>query len=426
MGKFQDHLHRDCVMMAKSSKIDVSVKSSRVEFRVSSNDEWDMSTHTVSGVRVGEDDSSNNRKVEDQIQQSSNLEVLFLFISFGYMLPWTSLGSLISYYKHTYSANFYVKLYCCYYLPGLPVALLQHQYDGVLDSRYGSRMMYMWRGVGAFLCMFTILLSMVWLDEQYELLALFVTLGVCGWLCHGTASMLAAMHTPAAIAYLQTGFRCPEIYTIAAVALLQIGKVATVHHLHLFYIVSANVVLVGLISWVIVVRSSASQSYFAMKDETLYGDNPEQKPLLRPSHDIHSKKNEANTREKNNSEDNLDGGDDVRVDVGETFVDDFGNKKGNSSLYSFQIARAKLLLRAIETTMMRTSGQDAVWPLCLALVITIFCSIFQASFFAYVDSPDGRDIEQILYFVRLFSDLLGRPLTRMPRPWFLKVTVLQT
>lgn len=62
-----------------------------------------------------------------------------------------------------------------------------------------------------------------------------------------------------------------------------------------------------------------------------------------------------------------------------------------------------------------------VWPLCVALVITIWCSIFQASFFAYVNSPEGRDIEQILYFVRLFSDLLGRPLTRMCRPPFLRV-----
>ena len=60
--------------------------------------------------------------------------------------------------------------------------------------------------------------------------------------------------------------------------------------------------------------------------------------------------------------------------------------------------------------------------LCLALFIIMFCSIFQASFFVFVSSSvEGRDIEQILYFDRLFADLLGRPLTRLKRPSFLKV-----
>jgi hypothetical protein len=61
-----------------------------------------------------------------------------------------------------------------------------------------------------------------------------------------------------------------------------------------------------------------------------------------------------------------------------------------------------------------------VYPLCIALIIVMWCSIFQASFFAYVSSPRGREIEQILYFTRLFADLVGRPLTRLPRPSFLK------
>ena len=50
----------------------------------------------------------------------------------------------------------------------------------------------------------------------------------------------------------------------------------------------------------------------------------------------------------------------------------------------------------------------------------MWCSIFQASFFAYVNSPHGREIEQILYFTRLFADLVGRPLTRLPRPYFIQ------
>jgi hypothetical protein len=93
---------------------------------------------TQSNDDVDDDDTDNTiaREQKDKLinlKVPKNLEIIFLFISFGYMLPWTSLGSLISYYKNTYSANFYVKLYCAYYLPGLPVALLQHRFDSYLE-----------------------------------------------------------------------------------------------------------------------------------------------------------------------------------------------------------------------------------------------------------------------------------------------------
>ncbi len=66
---------------------------------------------------------------------------------------------------------------------------------------------------------------------------------------------------------------------------------------------------------------------------------------------------------------------------------------------------------------------NEVFPLCCTLMITMFCSIFQASFYAYVDSKRDWNIEQILYFTRLFCDLLGRPLTFLPRPKLFQVSI---
>ena len=43
------------------------------------------------------------------------------------MAPWTFIGSLISYFKSTGGANYYVELYAAYYFAGLPVSLLQQQ-----------------------------------------------------------------------------------------------------------------------------------------------------------------------------------------------------------------------------------------------------------------------------------------------------------
>lgn len=131
--------------------------------------------------------------------------LLFLLISFGYMLPWTSMGSLISYYKEHYGATFYVKLYCAYYLPGLPVALFQYRYDVPIDLMYGSQVTYLLRGVISFLILMGVLLSFFVFTSKISLIFLFGVMGVCGWLCHGTASMLASMYPTSAIINLQTG-----------------------------------------------------------------------------------------------------------------------------------------------------------------------------------------------------------------------------
>ena len=104
-------------------------------------------------------------------------QVLFILISFGYMLPWTSLGSLISYYKANYSASFYVKLYCAFYLPGLPVALFQYYFDMILDSYYGSQVMYLLRGLISYIIMMGILVSLVFFDSELFLILVFGCLG---------------------------------------------------------------------------------------------------------------------------------------------------------------------------------------------------------------------------------------------------------
>lgn len=103
--------------------------------------------------------------------------LLFLLISFGYMLPWTSLGSLISYYKATYSSSFYVKLYCAYYIPGLPIALLQYRYDTYMDSIFSSRWTYLFRGLTAYFIMMGVLVSMIFMRSENLLIILFGLLG---------------------------------------------------------------------------------------------------------------------------------------------------------------------------------------------------------------------------------------------------------
>ena len=292
------------------------------------------------------------------------IEFAFLLISFGYMLPWTSLGSLISYYKETFSANFYVKLYCAYYLPGLPVAYLQYKLDPYLDSRFGSANTYFYRGLLSFVAMIMILISLVWVRHQYMLVVLFMCLGVSGWLCHGTASMLASMYPSSAIAWLQTGFRCPEIYTVTAVAVLDIGKTATEYHLILFYCITSVAVSVGMMAWVFVVTTPSSKSYFENKDQRMTAsDDNEKRPLIdrmasnKTRENIHTSKHRDGTR---------------RVDFESGSLIDEG-----SSVDSIAVKVTKSIRKSVSLILMHNQVYEEVLPLCVALIVTMWCSIFQ-------------------------------------------------
>ena len=73
------------------------------------------------------------------------LNPLWVMVSCGYMVSWTSIGSLISYFKARQGAKFYVRLYCSFYLPGLPISLLQQRYDAAFDARLGSSRSFLLR-----------------------------------------------------------------------------------------------------------------------------------------------------------------------------------------------------------------------------------------------------------------------------------------
>ena len=440
----------------------------------------------------------------------SLLNLMFLMISFSYMLPWTSLGSLISYYKYTYDADFYVLIYCSFYLPGLPVALLQHRYDVVIDSFISSQTAYFWRGVISYICLSSLVFSLLIFGNNQSILpVIFASMGALTWYIHGCASMLASMFHPSAIAWLQTGFRCPEIYTLLAVASLEIGKLASPQSLFTFYILSGVFTILGLGAWSYICFHETTVFYFQQKDyqylklfplnnhhqsiATIAKETTQNPPTDEEFVSLLSQhNNEINNDDDNNNDNTINSSyttelviddnddetkekDDQKLKIQTNIIHSSSNtmslttnsssntsspnklikgeynqsnqlihlhhhqhhhhqhRQNRSSYYkksspqSSNKSSNKSTNDVIKTTSTTTTTnintilhRSEYNILCTTLFITLFCSIFLSSFFAFVNStqPD-RNIEQILYFIRLFSDLIGRPLTRIFRPWFI-------
>ena len=124
---------------------------------------------------------SDETETNNDSEPSDCFLFLFVLISFGYMLPWTALGSLISYYKARYGASFYVKLYCAYYLPGLPFALLQYKYDTYVDSIFSSKYTYLFRGLLSYVIVIGVLVTMIFSPSEKMLILLFSLLGAAAF-----------------------------------------------------------------------------------------------------------------------------------------------------------------------------------------------------------------------------------------------------
>ena len=292
-----------------------------------------------------------------------------------------------------------MELYGVYYAMGLPVSFLQQRYDTYWDMKFGSTKMYLVRGQMNFLVILVVVLLMpIFLLRRDAMLILMAALGVSSWMLHGTACMLASMVSTSAISALQTGFRTPELLAIIACYYLDIGSTATPGSIRIFFIIMASLAVSGLVAWTALVLSPRVQALLADKDRCGDALDMTKAPLI-PEKDDATKP----TLRRNNSmtsggdgDGTSDGGDAEVADAAPAEDEDVRTEalSGNDM---DQIARQVRSCR-------------------VALFWTMFGSIFTAAFFAYAESTSGVDIEQVLYFTRLFGDLFGRPFTSLPRP----------
>ena len=303
------------------------------------------------------------------LHPSLYLNLLWVLIACGYMVPWTSIGSLISYFAAEYGPGFYVKLYCCFYLPGWPMSELQSRFDEGFDRQIGSSRAFFLRVTiglalqGALLVLFPSMHAIAGTTDREEtiLLVAMVLMGIGSWICHGTACQLCGLFPPSSTAYLQTGFRCPEIFAIVMVAMLDLEGNASILHLEIFYYATAIIVLIGFIAWLKLVASPPAQRYFRIKDDNF---------------------------------------------VAESMVD---------RLSQFSVSGD-----ATSTTESQAAVASSIYLARVSLFLNIFSSVFTAAFFVYVPTTPGglHNMSLVLYFVRLFSDLAGRPLSAIIEGYF--------
>lgn len=190
------------------------------------------------------------RNVEKTTEYNKYVVFYFVIVSFAYMTPWTSIGSLITYFTCSYGPSYFVYLNVAFYCSGLPVALFQRRFDSYYDTIYGSKYMYRLRVYIGLLLDMGLLIAAPFAGYVTFILIVFV-IGVSTWSSHGCASTLASIVKYRSNVMQQIGFALPAVYSIIMSQLLDLHDHSIDHKtISLFYFVTAVIMLPGLLSWV--------------------------------------------------------------------------------------------------------------------------------------------------------------------------------
>lgn len=171
-------------------------------------------------------------------------------LSFGYMVPWVSIGSLIRYFSAMYGDSYFVILNVAFYAVGYPVSYVQRRADLYYDTVYGSKTTFQWRIEICMASLVGCVLLLPVLDGALYV-AVVTVVGVFTWTAHGASSSLASVVKNNSNIVQQIGFALPGVFALVMNAAYHMTEDTSDQRILQFYIIVACCVCVGLIAWVI-------------------------------------------------------------------------------------------------------------------------------------------------------------------------------
>jgi len=373
--------------------------------------ETNKESTTLEPLHFSYNNSSNNniksetttqRRTATTMAPSITREIVFFFLAgVGSTVAWTAVLSNLVYYTSIFGTISFPVLNVAVYFPLLPTSLAQAFWDTHYDAMFGSLGAFSFRGSIAFffMCITTLLIPLARHSLPLLTTMTFI-IGTASAILYGTLNQLASLVFPDSGAL-------PAAYTSglqASAGLVLITSLGTgfggtqqhgggVRAEWEFYGVIS--VLVG-VSWFAFVRlistSHSVRRSMDMRDSSL--TQQDIASLSAPFLDDNSN-NEA------------------KESLGERML---SSSSSSSSL--MDISPSQPLPTISDTDVTFLFLWKRTWPCCASLIITVASSMAVASSFNQTKStnPTSDSLPRILFYVRLFSDLLGRPATLLFPP----------
>jgi len=384
-------------------------------------------------------------------------EVICIFIcGMGVSIGFTATLSCVSYLTAIFNdKDIFLYLCCCVYGPTLPVVLFQLNCDPILDRRWGSTRTYFVRVIFAYLCGISSTLYLPFgsgLDPAFEgkrsyvaLLLPVTIMGIQVSVLHGMFFQLvsfirfrkkgvgAAAFT---FGYQGSGFASLAITYVCG----GFGADPTLMQIDTFFNLVAVVQVVAMSSFTwMALKSEPYKEAIARRDEEmkwLSFKNRTDVKRTRGPESVQRLFNNGMSLVSSSLVNDYDRR--YLVPLEEMYradAVDTSNSERKQSVVSLYWNSSKNEINATEKNSDRerdafksileivdnmepaskTFVLGKIWPCAAGLFLVIFGSIFLMPFYSYF--PGGSTLPQILFYTKLFSDTLSRPLTMIiPRP----------
>lgn len=353
--------------------------------------------------------------------------ILFFLSAAGCTLGWTAVLSNLVYYTNALGVESYVILNLCIYAPLFPITIAQSLFDADFDRKFSSITSFWVRGSVGFgvtlISTFILALGSPENDTLWSVSLLSLSLGTSSGILHGALKQMASFVYPGCgrlAASVTAGLQASAVLVL----FVTIGTGGSTDpdncRLHYFYgIISILVALCWLGFQRLMTHSrdvyrsmtrrdsfiqlsSLGGSSIALEDEEAGSSYHDADDVLTPTSSQSQNSDDGDSQASAEplllSYSNAAG--EFLCSNSNPSSDDDNNINNQQAFWTLSPAMKQVILQS--------------WPLCVAIFLTVASSMAVASWFNRVPSTSKHHPEmlpQVLFYTRLFADLLARPST---------------
>lgn len=304
---------------------------------------------------------------------------LFFLAAAGSTIGWTAVLSNLVYWTDSLGVESFLYLNLAVYLPLFPIFLAQALYDSHYDRLYQSQRSFFFRGTLSFL-LTLVAVGLIPLARHnlMFLSTIALVLGTASAVLHGTLKQMASFvyphceRLPAAVA---SGMQASAVLVLSVTLATGFGHCGDSSNLTVFFTAIAVMVAICWASFQALMSSSpAVEQSLSRRDYSPHHGGGDGGDLVEPLLSATTEEGEEEQQQQRRGHD-------------------------ESPRPGDEVAYRELWI--------------STWQACVALMVTVGSSMAVASWFNRVQSEDPTNLSlpQVLFYVRVCADLLGRPAT---------------
>jgi len=236
-----------------------------------SNDQSESTKSTLTEPLINEELPTEPQPVEPPGRMLINF--YFLMCGIGMSMAWYSISAAVGFFVKKFGAAVYTEFLAAYFIPALPLTLLQTRYDDVFDRKYGSKPSYNIRMYAAFGTLFASAISIPFLPYenliQNKILLYFIggLIGFFDSVGYGALSQMGGHFPGKCSTWLFMGQSVTSILLLIISLIIKFTDDPGYSIVVQYFSYSASWIAIACVAYFLLMRSQFTNYYLDIKDK---------------------------------------------------------------------------------------------------------------------------------------------------------------